>query len=165
MLLVIAACSYNVVTIDDVQNLPLHDIILNQNYSTQDKLLLIKNILDNKIVDVNDQDVDGRTALNLVTFYKANPALARLLIEGYKANVNKPDRFNVSPLHNAIQYEEIEIADPVVLLGTFVKPIIKATITKTNIVPKPLNNNGFLLSTFLLTFFFDRLTIFHLFNN
>lgn len=111
MLLVIAACSYNVVTIDDVQNLPLHDIILNQNYSTQDKLLLIKNILDNKIVDVNDQDVDGRTALNLVTFYKANPALARLLIEGYKANVNKPDRFNVSPLHNAIQYEEIEIAE------------------------------------------------------
>ena len=111
MFFVITTCFYNIVTIDDMQDLPLHDIILNQNYSIQDKLNAVRNILDNKVVSVDQQDVDGRTALNLAVFYKSDPALAQLLIEDYKANVNKPDRFNVSPLHNAIKYEEIEVAE------------------------------------------------------
>ena len=92
------------------QELPLHKIVLNQDYTTQEKLDRIKDALDNKVVDVNAQDADGKTALNLITFYNSDAVLAQLLIVQYKANVNIPDRFNVSPLHNAIEKEEIEIA-------------------------------------------------------
>jgi|GEM_PF-1791299 len=111
ILLITTTCFYNPIKTDDVQDLPLHDVILNQNYTIQDKINSIKNILDSKVVDVNKQDDNGKTALNLIAFYKADPILARLLIEDYKANVNKPDRFNVSPLHNAIQHDEVEIAE------------------------------------------------------
>lgn len=90
--------------------LPLHEIILNQDLSIQEKLNLIQETLDNGTVDVNTTDPSGKTALNLVTFYKGDSLLAEILIKKYKADVNKPDRFNVSPLHNAIEKEEIEIA-------------------------------------------------------
>jgi ankyrin repeat protein len=90
--------------------LPLHTIILNQNDSTSKKLELMRKALNNGEVNVNAQDSDGKTALNLITFYNGDPDLAQLLIISYKADVNKPDRFNVSPLHNAIEKDEIKIA-------------------------------------------------------
>ncbi len=88
---------------------PLHDIIKNQDYATKQKLQLMQGVLDKKTVDINEQNDDGKTALNFVTFYKGDPAVAELLIE-YGANVQTPDRFNQTPLHNAITYDEIEIA-------------------------------------------------------
>lgn len=90
--------------------LPLHKIILNQDYTTQEKIRLMRDILNDGMVNVNAQDSNGKTALNLITFYNGDPDLAQLLIISYKADVNKPDRFNISPLHNAIEKEEIEIA-------------------------------------------------------
>jgi ankyrin repeat protein len=104
------------------QELPLHKIILNQGYTTKEKLSLIQGILDSKSIDINAQDADGRTALNLMIFYKGDPAIAQLLID-YKADVNKPDRFNESPLHNAIASEAIAIAK--MLLKANANPSLK----------------------------------------
>ncbi len=100
----------NAVAAAYAQNLPVHAIILNQNYTTQEKLTKIRTALDAKQTDVNARDIGGKTALNLATFYNANPAIVQLLIVDYKADVNIPDLFNVSPLHNAIEKDEIEIA-------------------------------------------------------
>lgn len=94
---------------DQKKALPLHDIIKNQSYTTEQKLQMIQNLLDQKQVDVNAQDADGKTALNLATFYKSDPVIAKLLIE-YGANVNEPDLFNETPLHNAISKEDVVTA-------------------------------------------------------
>jgi ankyrin repeat protein len=94
----------------DNKKLPLHEIILNQDHTTEEKLTLIKYILDNHMQDINAQDENGKTALNLITLYKGDHALAQLLITQYKADINKPDRFNISPLHNALANDQIEIA-------------------------------------------------------
>lgn len=91
------------------QELPLHALILNQTLQIQDKLSLIQEILDTQSVNINAQDANGRTALNIATFYKADPEIVQLLLS-YKADVNKPDLFNQSPLHNAIKKEEITTA-------------------------------------------------------
>lgn len=99
----------NVEQVVEQKQLPLHDIIKNQQYTTAQKLKMMKKILDQKQVDINAQDAAGKTALNLVTFYKGDPAIAKLLIE-YGANVNEPDLFNETPLHNAITKEDIVTA-------------------------------------------------------
>ncbi len=89
--------------------LPLHDIIKNQKFSTDQKLSMIKELLDKKKVDINIKDSTGRTALNLATFYQADPAIVKLLID-HGADVNEPDIFNETPLHHAISKQELVIA-------------------------------------------------------
>jgi len=91
----------------DIQKLPLHAIILNQNYTPEQKVQVMQDALERKIVGIDIQDADGRTALNLATFYKAEPLIIDFLLQS-GANVNLSDRFNVTPLHNAIEFEEIE---------------------------------------------------------
>ncbi len=92
----------------DIQ-LPLHDIIKNQNYSLEEKMNLIKKLLDEGNIDINAQDADGKTALNLIAFYASDPALAQLLID-HGAKVNEPDMFNETPLHNAMTKENLILA-------------------------------------------------------
>lgn len=90
-------------------NLPLHDIIKNQTLSTDQKLAMMQQLIDQKQVDINAKDATGRTALNLATFYNADPAVAKLLIDA-GADVNEPDIFNETPLHNAISKQEMVVA-------------------------------------------------------
>ena len=89
--------------------LPLHDIIKDQKHSTDQKLAMIQEILDQKQVDINAKDSTGRTALNLATFYNADPLIAKILIDA-GADINEPDTFNETPLHNAISKQELVIA-------------------------------------------------------
>jgi len=102
------------------KKLSLHDIIKNQNFTVSEKLKMIKNLLDSKSIDINAQDADGKTALNIVTFYKADPSLAELLIS-YGANVNQPDTFNQTPLHNALAADAIDIAGQLLESGADIK--------------------------------------------
>lgn len=95
---------------------PLHEIILNSRLSTQEKIQNIQDLLRSGLVDINAVDANGRTALNLATFYKAEPIIIQVLLAG-KADVNKPDRFNETPLHNAIRYEEIIVAQMLLQAG------------------------------------------------
>lgn len=88
----------------------LFDIIANQNYTTQKKIIRIKDFLTNHNFDVNERDANGKTALNFIASLKCDSALAQLLIQAYKADVNIPDLFNVTPLHHAIDNEDIELA-------------------------------------------------------
>ncbi len=113
------------------KNLPLHDIIKNQIIPSQEKIkeleLLLKkeyNNLDQQAFQsfINDQDEDGKTALNVIAFYKYDPALADILIK-FGANVNEPDSFNVTPLHLAIAKEEVELATT--LLENGADPLFK----------------------------------------
>lgn len=91
------------------KELPLHEIIFfNQNYTIEESLALMKDILDKGLQDINAQDSNGKTALNLVAFLNRNPKLAKLLID-FKAKVSEPDLFNETPLHNAIKKGETEI--------------------------------------------------------
>ncbi len=78
---------------------PLHSIIFNQDLTPQEKIQMMQNAL-NDTADINAKDENGRTALNFAIFYKANPAVVQFLIKN-KADVNEPDRFDQSPLHNA----------------------------------------------------------------
>ena len=137
----------------NIKELPLHKIILSQDYTTQEKINLIEGFLDDENIDINMQDMDGKTALNLITFYKGDPLLAELLIKKYKANVNTPDRFNVSPLHNAMEKEEIEIAKMLLDAGADqdlkndadeITPVDLARSEKTMSVPgiEHKNNNN-----------------------
>lgn len=113
------------------KDLPLHDIIKNQIIPSQEKIkeleLLLKkeyNNLDQQAFQsfINDQDEDGKTALNVIAFYKYDPALADILIK-FGANVNEPDSFNVTPLHLAIAKEEVELATT--LLENGADPLFK----------------------------------------
>lgn len=91
-------------------DLPLHRIILNSHYTRSEKIDAMRKILDNQsVVDINMLDKDGRTALNLATYYKQDPVIINFLIN-YGAKVNEPDHFNVTPLHNSIKYENIPVA-------------------------------------------------------
>ena len=90
-------------------NVPLHDIIKNQTFSTDQKVAMMQNLIDQKQVDINAKDATGRTALNLATFYNADPAIAKLLMDA-GADVNEPDIFNETPLHNAISKQEMVVA-------------------------------------------------------
>ena len=100
--------------------LPFHEIIKNQRYSLSEKLALIKKIADAKEVDINAQDANGKTALNLVIFYKGAPEIVKLLISS-GADVNEPDLFNETPLHNAIRNEDITAAKILVAHGADVR--------------------------------------------
>lgn len=88
--------------------LPLHALILNQNYSVEDKVNKIKQILEQKIVDINARDANGRTALNLATYYKADPEIINALVEDKNIEINEPDYYNVTPLHNAVRFDECQ---------------------------------------------------------
>jgi len=96
--------------------LPLHALILNQNISTEDKLEQMQNLIARDSFDINTQDANGKTALNLATFYKAKPIVIQFFIVN-KANVNLPDLFNETPLHNAIRNEEILAAQMLLQAG------------------------------------------------
>jgi len=96
--------------------LPLHDIIKNPDFTIEDKQKELRRILEQKNVDINAQDADGRTALNLVTFYQSDPSLAEILIE-FGANVNIPDIFNQMPLHPAVAKNNIEVIELLVQAG------------------------------------------------
>ena len=98
------------------QNLPLHALILDQSISTEDKLQQMQNLLRDESTNINDQDANGKTVLNLATFYKAKPILIQFFIAN-KANVNLPDLFNETPLHNAIRNEEIIVAQMLLQAG------------------------------------------------
>ena len=104
--------------------LPLHTIILDQNLSTDEKIQEMKDLLmnENKAIDINAQDAGGKTTLNLAAFYNADPAIIQFLINN-KAKVNEPDRFNETPLHNAIAKEAIETAK--ILLAAGASPDLK----------------------------------------
>lgn len=119
------------------KNLPLHEIILNmyhveerQNHSVQEKIKLMQNVLDHKAVDINKEDADGKTALVLATFYNADPTIIKFLIDN-GAKVNQPDRFNETPLHNAIRNDEIQSAE--LLLEASADPDLKNDTLETPI--------------------------------
>lgn len=90
----------------NTQNLPIHAVILNQDYSDTEKINLIQKILDDQIVNIDVQDANGKTALNLAIFYKSSPEIIQCLIER-GAKVDMPDHFNVTPLYNAIKYDQM----------------------------------------------------------
>jgi len=98
------------------KQLPLHKIIKNQTYSLSKKLALIQQILEQQKINVNMQDANGKTALNLAVFYKVAPEIVQLLI-AYGADINQPDLFNETPLHNAIRNEDKTIAKILVESG------------------------------------------------
>lgn len=90
------------------KNLPIHDIIKDQTYTTDQKLNKIRKLLDQQEVDVNAQDTDGKTALNLITFLNGDSKIADFLIQS-GADVNQPDNFNETALHNAVKKNAIKV--------------------------------------------------------
>ena len=60
--------------------LPLHALILDQNISTESKLEQMQNFVAQDSFDINTQDANGKTALNLATFYKAKPIVVQFFI-------------------------------------------------------------------------------------
>jgi ankyrin repeat protein len=95
-----------------MQPLPLHEIIKSQNSVEQKKQALQHELAQG--VTINMQDPSGKTVLNLALFLNQDPALVQFLIQDCQADVNIPDRFNVSPLHNAIK--KFEISNIIMLL-------------------------------------------------
>jgi len=93
----------------DLGSLPLHAIIKNQDFSLQQKLDMISDLVQKQQVDVNAVDADGKTPLNLVTQLKGDPAIAEILLR-LGAKVNQPDLFNNTPLLNALSCDQIAIA-------------------------------------------------------
>lgn len=110
--------------------LPLHEIIRNRNISIQEKIRLMQSLLDHEGVNINEEDADGRTALVLATFFNADPIIVKFLID-HGAKVNQPDRFNETPLHNAVRHEEIESAE--LLLKAKADPALKNDTLETPI--------------------------------
>jgi len=94
------------------QELPLHTIIKSQD-SVQQKKHNLKDALEQG-ANINAQDPSGKTALNLALFLNQDPAIVQFLIQDCNADVNIPDSFNVSPLHNAIK--KFEISNIIMLL-------------------------------------------------
>lgn len=87
---------------------PLHEAVVKQYFNKNKKLKSIRELLDAG-VHVNARNEDLRTPLWLVTFYGGDIALIHLLVE-YGADVTMPDLFNVTPLHNAIKRNNIDVA-------------------------------------------------------
>jgi len=87
--------------------LPLHTIIKDPSVTISQKHKILQKLLHDTSIDVNAQDADGRTAVNLLTFYQGDPSLINILVKEGKANVNIPDIFNQMPLHNAVAKNEI----------------------------------------------------------
>jgi ankyrin repeat protein len=85
---------------DQKTDLPLHVLILNQNIDTTEKLDVMSGLI--KKVDINAVNRSGQTALNLETMKSCDPLIIRFLIES-GADVNRPDFFNTTPLHNAMK--------------------------------------------------------------
>ncbi len=112
------------------EKLPLHKIIVNQKISTDKKLELMQDVLCDESLDINAQDANGKTALNVATFYNAKPIIIQLLLT-HKADVNLQDRFNETPLHNAIRKEEIMVAQ--ILLQNGANKILKNDKLETSI--------------------------------
>ncbi|MBP6869856.1 ankyrin repeat domain-containing protein [Candidatus Babeliales bacterium] len=119
LFLIVVTQSMNLLSIQplsDILDLPLHAIILNQDYTVSDKLDMMQDLLDSKKVNIDARDRDGKTALNLATYYKKDPAIIEFLVQ-HGAEVNEPDLFNVTPLHNSIRYEEIPVAKILLAVG------------------------------------------------
>lgn len=92
-----------------VLKLPLHAIILNSDYSISDQIDAMRSILENKNVNINARDRDGKTALNLATYLKKDIKIIEFLIN-HGAKINEPDIFNQTPLHNAMKFNVIPVA-------------------------------------------------------
>ncbi len=93
----------------NAEKFSLHTIVVNQSISTEDKLERMQSLLIDKFINVNARNANGKTALNLAVFYNAKPIIIQFLIAN-NADVNLPDVFNETPLHNAIRKEELIIA-------------------------------------------------------
>jgi len=96
--------------------LPLHEIILNSNYTISDQLDAMNSIFNNGNFNINARDRDGKTALNLATYLKKDIKIIQCLRD-HGAKVNEPDLFNVTPLHNSIKFEEIPVAQVLLAVG------------------------------------------------
>lgn len=88
---------------------PLHAIIQDSKYTTSEQIKMIQSLLDTKNVDINAQNRDGKTALNLAIFLKKDLPLIEFLLKN-GADVNIPDLFNVTPLMNAIKLYQYKVA-------------------------------------------------------
>lgn len=95
-------------------NLQLHEIILNQN-SVENKKNLLQQALDEG-QDINARNSTGVTPLNLAIAYNQDPEIIKFLLQ-QKANVNIPDDFNVSPLHNAVRKSSVLVIDMLLKVG------------------------------------------------
>lgn len=91
------------------QDLPLHAIVKNQDYSLQQKLEMIADLVQNGKIDINAGDADGKTALNLLTELKGDPLIAALLLR-LGAKVDEPDLFNNTPLLKTLSSDQIATA-------------------------------------------------------
>jgi len=109
LLIVVSAVFLPVHILSGAKKLPLHALILDQTISTQDKLERMQDLLSHESININAQDANKKTALNLATFYNAKPIIIQFFIAN-KADVNLPDLFNETPLHNAIRNEELVTA-------------------------------------------------------
>ncbi len=81
-------------------DLLLHSLILNQNIDATEKIDAMSKII--KKVDINGVNRSGQTALNLETMKSCDALIIQFLIES-GADVNRPDFFNNTPLHNAMK--------------------------------------------------------------
>jgi ankyrin repeat protein len=95
-------------------NLPLHEIILSQN-SIKNKKDLLRQALDEG-EDINARNSTGVTPLNLAITYNQDPEIIKFLLQ-QKANINIPDDFNVSPLHNAVKKSSAAVIDMLLQVG------------------------------------------------
>ncbi|MGZ6250811.1 MAG: ankyrin repeat domain-containing protein [Candidatus Chromulinivorax sp.] len=92
----------------------LHEIILTQN-SIENKKNLLQQALDEG-QDINVRNSTGVTPLNLAIMYNQDPEIIKFLLQ-QKANVNIPDDFNVSPLHNAVKKSPVSVIDMLLQAG------------------------------------------------
>jgi|GEM_PF-2257114 len=99
---------------------PLHKAVVRQYFNQHKKLKLIEDLL-NEEYDVNARNEDLRTPLWLTSFYGGNIEIVHLLV-GYGADVTIPDIFNVTPLHNAIKRNDMQLAEYLLDAGAIMHP-------------------------------------------
>lgn len=113
--------NYAAVDSNDIEQVetqsPLHLIILNQKLTTPEKINKMSDLLiQSPSLNINAKNSDGRTVLELATFYKADPEIIKFLISK-GAQVKSEDRFNETPLHNAVRSGQIDIIKMLLAAG------------------------------------------------
>jgi len=88
----------------------LHNLIIDQTISSQERLIAIEEFLRNNPIDqINARNANGETALNLETMRNCDLQVVKLLLQ-YKADPTIPNIFGQTPLHNAVFKGNYEMA-------------------------------------------------------